>query len=209
MLQTQSFSKQIITLLLIVSMITACQNESNSTQKEESLSGETEMKQKSTPSSIEPSMKEINLSSGKTVIVAESHPIGASLSDVSIYFKEDSSMFLSLKEIDPVSQILIGDLDGNKFDEIYLVSTTAGSGNYSTIKGFSSNNDKSFSFILFPDLEEKETQKGGLFEGYEGGDLYKVEKNKLVRSFPVSGKTVTINYILQKTETGYALKVSK
>jgi heat shock protein HslJ len=52
------------------------------------------------------------------------------------------------------------------FDEIYIVTTAAGSGSYGTMLGFASNKDKSLSMIHFPDVREGDET----FEGYMGHD---------------------------------------
>ena len=78
----------------------------------------------------------------------------------------------------------MADLDGNGFDEIYIITTSAGSGSYGTVLGLASNNDKSLSLINFP-----ETRKGDEnFEGYMGHDTFRIEGQKLVRIFPVYNK---------------------
>jgi hypothetical protein len=67
---------------------------------------------------------------------------------------------------DPISDVFTADLDGNGFDEIYIVTTAAGSGSYGTILGFASNKDKSLSMIHFPEVREGDET----FEGYMGHD---------------------------------------
>jgi hypothetical protein len=161
--------------------------------------------------SLSPSEREIKTSSGKTVLVKESHPKGKSLSDISVLFKDDSTTTLSLTDKDPISDVLVGDLDKNGYDEIYIITTAAGSGSYGTVHGFASNKDKSFSLIYFPENDEKEL-KDGVLKGYTGHDLYKIDGQTLVRTFPVSEdkkETKTLSYQLSKTETGYTLSAKK
>jgi len=153
------------------------------------------------------SVKEVKTSSGKTVVVSESHPKGQSLSDISVSFLNDSTTKLSLTDKDPVGEILTGDLDKNGFDEVYIITITAGSGSYGTVHGFASNNDKSFSMIYFPETSENDL-KDGPMKGYAGHDVFKIEGQKLTRTFAVSTdkkETKTVAYQLKKTETGYAL----
>jgi heat shock protein HslJ len=82
---------------------------------------------------------------------------------------------------DPISDVFTADLDGNGFDEIYIITTAAGSGSYGTILGFASNKDKSLSMIHFPDVREGDET----FEGYMGHDTFTIEGRKLVRIFPI------------------------
>ncbi|MFN5333908.1 MAG: hypothetical protein ACK5BV_01815 [Bacteroidota bacterium] len=153
--------------------------------------------------------KEITTSTGKTIILDESHPVGASLSDFTVYFKGDTTTRLSLSDQDPMSSYLVADLDGNGFEELYIITSTAGSGSYGKICGFASNNDLSFSFIYFPELTEKEIQKGQPFDGYEGKDSFSIKGQRLVRSFQVNEagekKMKSIYYTLKKTEGGFSL----
>lgn len=156
-------------------------------------------------------MKELTTGSGKTIVLEESHPVGLSMSDFTLSFKGDTATRLTLSDQDPMSTHFLADLDGNGFDELYLITASAGSGSYGKVCGFASNKDKSFSFIYFPELTEKEIQPGELFEGYEGKDTYTIEGKKLIRQFAVGGdgkKIKTIRYELKKTETGFALMPS-
>jgi len=160
---------------------------------------------------LNPLEREVKTSSGKTVLVKESHPKGKSLSDISVQFKDDSTTILSLTDKDPISDVLVGDLDKNGYDEVYVITTAAGSGSYGTVHGFASNKDKSFSMVYFPENDEKELKDGNL-KGYTGHDVFKIDAQTLVRTFAVSAdkkETKTLAYQLSKTETGYALSVKK
>lgn len=148
-------------------------------------------------------------STGKTFCIDIDHPKGASLSDITVSFKGDTTTRLSLSDQDPVSNMFKADLDGNGYDEIYFVTTSAGSGSYGKLCGFASNRDKSVSFIDFPNMEEADIQQGGAFYGYTGHDLFVKEGSRIKRSFTVqhpNRDTIKqIYYTLQRTETGYRL----
>jgi hypothetical protein len=125
--------------------------------------------------------KEYKTKTGKTIIISETHPVGRSLSTIEISTKGFEHNYAeTYEDRDPISDVLVADLDGNGFDEIYIITTSAGSGSYGTVLGFASNKDKSLSRIHFPDQEE-----GEKFEGYMGHDTFKIEDQKLVRIFPV------------------------
>ena len=128
---------------------------------------------------------EYRTKTGKTIIVSETHPIGVSLSNIEIRTAGFEHNFHEVyKDRDPVSDVLMADLDGNGFDEIYIITRSAGSGSYGTVLGFASNRDKSMSMISFP-----ETQTGDEnFEGYAGHDTFRIEGRKLVRTFPIYRK---------------------
>ena len=89
-----------------------------------------------------------------------------------------------IEDRDPISDVFVADLDGNGFDEIYIITKSAGSGSYGTVLGFASNKDKSLSMINFPEIRKGDEN----FEGYMGHDTFKIEDQKLVRIFPIYNK---------------------
>ena len=78
------------------------------------------------------------------------------------------------KDKDPVSNVLLADLDDNGFDEIYIITTSAGSGSCGNVLGFASNKDKSLSMIHFPEIQESDPN----FKGYMGHDAFTIEDRK-------------------------------
>lgn len=153
--------------------------------------------------------EEMITSSGKTILLEITHPRGASLCDITIAFKGDTTTRLTLSDQDPVSTYTLADLDGNGFSELYIVTTSAGTGSYGNLCGFASNKDKSFSFIYFPELTEKDLEPGKAFHGYEGKDSFAVKQQKIVRYYSVSTNDTSLqkscSYKLKQTETGFAL----
>ena len=153
---------------------------------------------------------------GKTIIISETHPAGQSLSTIEISTKgfeyDDAQTY---EDKDPISDVFVADLDGNGFDEIYIIITSAGSGSYGTVLGFASNKDKSLSMINFPEIQESDKN----FEGYMGHDTFKIEDQKLVRTFPIynkddtnqhpTGGTRKLVYGLYSGEAMWQLKVDK
>ena len=112
--------------------------------------------------------KEYKTSTHKTIIISETHPVGQSLSTIEISTKDFTHNHAETYEnADPISDVFIADLDGNGFDEIYIVTTSQGSGSYGKVMGFASNNDKSLSMIYFPDLQREDD----MFKGYMGGSI--------------------------------------
>ena len=127
-------------------------------------------------------INEYRTTSGKSIIVSETHPIGQSLSNIRINtrdFEHNHSEIYT--DRDPISDVIVADIDANGFDEIYIITTSAGSGSYGNVLGFASNRDRSLSMINFPDIQHNKE----LFEGYMGHDSFTIENNKLVRTFPV------------------------
>jgi hypothetical protein len=126
--------------------------------------------------------KEYETRTGKTIIVSETQPAGRSLTTIEITTRGFEHDFQEVYEDrDPISDVFVADLDGNGFDEIYIITTSAGSGSYGTVLGFASNRDKSLSMINFPEIGKADDT----FKGYMGHDTFKIEDQKLVRIFPV------------------------
>jgi hypothetical protein len=122
---------------------------------------------------------------GKTIIITETHPVGQSLSTIKIRTEGFEHNYLEIYEDrDPISNVLIADLDSNGFDEIYIITTSAGTGSYGTVLGLASNKDKSLSMINFPEIQEGDRN----FEGYMGHDTFRIEDRTLVRIFPIYKK---------------------
>ena len=134
------------------------------------------------------SPNEYKTRSGKTIIVTETQPEGQSLSTIEITTKGfEYNRPEIYEDRDPISNVFIADLDENGFDEIYIITTSAGSGSYGTVLGFASNKDKSLSMINFPDIQEGDEN----FKGYMGHDKFTIEDQKLIRTFPVYQKDNT------------------
>ena len=160
--------------------------------------------------------KEYKTKTGKTIRISETHPAGQSLSTIEISTKDFEHNYSEIyQDRDPISDVFVADLDGNGFDEIYIITTSAGSGSYGTVLGFSSNMDKSLSMINFPEIQKKDKN----FEGYMGHDTFKIEDQKLVRIFPIykegdtnqnpTGGTQKLVYGLYPGEAMWQLKIEK
>jgi len=160
--------------------------------------------------------KEYRTKTGKTIIISETHPVGRSLSTIEISTKDFEHNYQEVyQDRDPISDVFVADLDGNGFDEIYIITTSAGSGSYGTVLGFASNKDKSLSMINFPEIQERDEN----YKGYMGHDTFKIEDQKLVRIFPIynkgdtnknpTGGTRKLVYGLYPGEAMWQLKIEK
>ena len=159
---------------------------------------------------------EYKTKSGKRIIISQTHPAGQSLSTIEISTKDFEHNCREIyKDRDPISDVFLADLDGNGFDEIYIITTSAGSGSYGTVLGFASNKDNSLSMINFPEIQERDEK----FKGYMGHDTFKIEDQKLVRTFPIynegdtnkhpTGGTRKLIYGLYPGEAMWQLEVEK
>jgi len=195
-------------MVLLLFLVFSCQNSSK--QKNKDLEAA-----KSGPQAIE-----YITQSGNSYLVRIDHSAGASICNVEIESKGFSEVQIKhkLDSIDPVTDIFLVDLDKNGFEEIYLITSSAGSGSYSTIYGFVSNKDKSVSPVYVQEITEAQIEEG-LFAGFMGHNHFSVIDGKLVNSFPVflkedtnsnpTGGNRTVGYVLLPGEAGWILKPEK
>ena len=88
-------------------------------------------------------VREYRTRSGKAVIIRETHPRGQSLSTLEVTSKGfEHELSEAFEDSDPVADVLVADLDGNGFDEIYVITRSAGSGSYGDVLAFASNRDR-------------------------------------------------------------------
>jgi hypothetical protein len=107
---------------------------------------------------------DVKTSTGKSYHISLDR-IGSSIMDISVSpqgFKNTNEVF-QLKDSDPLDQVFVEDLDNNGFDELYLITRSAGSGSYATIFGWASNQDLSVTPIYIRQIEEKDLKQNGLF----------------------------------------------
>lgn len=153
---------------------------------------------------------------GKTIVVSESHPAGRSLATIEVRTEGFEHDFREVfEDRDPISDVFMADLDGNGFDEIYIITTAAGSGSYGSVLGFASNKDKSLSMIHLPEIRKGDEN----FKGYMGHDTFSIEGRRLVRIFPVynqgdanekpTGGRRKLVYGLVPGEAGWLLRIEK
>ena len=162
--------------------------------------------------------KEFPTSTEKVFIVSEEISESASLASLKIEtkgFKINNEF--TLTDIDPVMEIKVTDLDNNGYDELYIVTQSAGSGSYATVYGYASNQDKSVTPIYIPEFTEKDFEEGALFEAYQGHDTFVFESDRLIRYFPIylnediNSEPVEyqeeVIYTLEKGEASWQLKI--
>lgn len=107
----------------------------------------------------------------------------------------------------------VADLDGNGHPEVYVFTTSVGSGSYGAVVGYASNQGKSLSAIFLPPIDEDKAASAG----YRGHDTFEVTANRLVRRFPLyregdanarptSGQVREVHYRLAQGEAGWVLR---
>ncbi len=106
----------------------------------------------------------------------------------------------------------IADLNRDGWPELYVFITSAGSGSYGEVLGWNVNNGKSLSEIYLAPLSDDPVSS----KGYMGHDRFRIEGDRLVRSFLVHGDgggdaasgggQRTLRYRLVSGEAGWSLR---
>lgn len=168
----------------------------------------------------QPGTRELKTASGVVFVIEETHPNGASLSNIRVTSRglKEVETDMLLSDVDPIKDVFLADINNDGFEELYMITEVAGSGGYAGIIGIASNNDKSTSAITVPELLEEDMKAGKLFEGYQGHDKIYIENKLLVREFPVykagdnnakpTGGDRTVIYNLSKGEASWVLTPS-
>jgi len=120
------------------------------------------------------------------------------------------------REIDgTVTGAEVADLDGDGSPELYVYTTSAGSGSYGSIVAYAVNGRRSLSEIDLPPFLDG----GNAAEGYMGHDRFEVRGRTLVRTFPVyrpgdtnanpTGGTRVLQYALARGESSWVLRLQR
>lgn len=112
------------------------------------------------------------LKNGSNLVVTE---VGeGSLRNVNIKLIENSkTRVMKLKEVDPIKEFKVADLNKDGVEEIYIATTSASSGSYGTLYAYSS---KTLKEIKIPEMKES--------KGYMGHDKFIFTDNKILREYP-------------------------
>jgi hypothetical protein len=161
--------------------------------------------------------RRVDAGHGHVYLVSESHPVGASLSDLRVRLETPATLprEVSLRDRDPLREAFAGDLDGNGVPELYLVTQSAGSGSYASIIAVLPGPDAALIAVEPPAPADADFAPGAPFAGYGGHDRWSIEGSRLVRTFPLhrpgdvnaapGGGTRRIVYALTQQEGGAAL----
>lgn len=217
--------KKIFLTMSVLTLLVSC-DQKKATDNQEAPKTETKTE---TKTEIKTEIKKITKSSGivsrefktktgKIFIINEEKP-STSISKITVTPKGfiEVNETLKMEESDPFDYALVADINGDSFDELYIITRGAGSGSYATIYGFSSNSDKSVTPIYVPELSDDDFV--ALFKGYMGHDKFYVEGNKLLRKYPVYKKEDTnanptggdniLEYKLKMGEASWILELEK
>lgn len=209
--------KKVFLTFVILVFLSSC-DQKKVTETKEIPKQVTELKKLEETPKSKTIIKEFKTKTEKTFIITEEKP-SASISKITVTPKGflEVNKLLEMEDSDPFDYALVADVNGNGFDELYIITRGAGSGSYANIYGFSSNNDKSVTPIYVPELSDDDFVV--LFQGYMGHDKFYVEGNKLMRKYPIYKKEDTnsnptggdriIEYQLNKGEASWILEIIK
>ena len=210
--------KCLLPLLVVLLLTFSCkpeqgQKDSNQTTSTTKLEIEIEEEMKSVEKVV------YKTASGKSIELII-HEKSSGLSDFTIVALDfaNSKDSLTIKDSDPLQQVMVEDLDGNGYDELYLITTSSGSGSYGSIFGFASNQDLSLTTIYVPEITENDVQLDGSFFGYMGHDSIYSNENKMFRKYPIfkegdpnccpTGGDKTLSYRLRAGEASWVLEIN-
>ncbi len=217
--------KKLLLTMMVLAIFASCDKKEKEAAKDdvkkvgetiENVATKVANKAEKTAKDVENYFKEYKTKTGKGFVVDQEGE--GSLVTVKITPKGfEHAEPIVLKDIDPVSKVFLADLNHDGFEEIYIVTTAAGSGSYAGLYGYSSNNDKSVTPITIPEVSKKDL--AGSFKGYMGHDSFYVENGKLYRKFPVykkgdsnanpTGGDKVAEYILKPGEASWKLVLKK
>ena len=209
--------KRILLSMIMIALLSSC-DQKKATETKEVAKPATELKKAEETPKATVVTKEFKTKTGKTFIITEEKP-SASISKITVVPKGflEVNKPLKMEESDPFDYALVADVNGDGFDELYIITRGTGSGSYANIYGFSSNKDKSVTPIYVPELSDD--QFVAIFKGYMGHDKFYVEGNKLLRKYPVYKKDDTnsnptggdkiLEYKLKLGEASWILELKK
>lgn len=201
-------------LPLIILVTFACSEKKKQSTEKKTEETEWASQPPKKPASVE--ITNFKTKTGKEFTMVEKQ-LSASLSRITIQGSgfPNSQEIYTLNDSDPFEVAFTADLDKNGFEELYIILRSAGSGEYATIFGIASYNDLSYGSIYIPETTDDDPN----FLGYMGHDRIRLTGNQLFRDIPVynkgdtnskpSGGYRTLEYMLEKGEAGYILKVKK
>jgi len=166
--------KQILFSLLVITLF-SCASKKNTEDKTQVMDSVTVV-----TDTMATAGRSVTTSTGKEIRIMEEHPIGMSLSDIRVVGAGMGDT-VTFKDADPVADVLKGDLDKDGFDEVYIITSSAGSGSYGKVIGLASVRDSLLQVINIPAFADQAKS----YDGYMGGDRFSIQGAELVRTFPL------------------------
>lgn len=130
-------------------------------------------------------------STGKTIIVKDTHPENANLSTVFITTNGFRNNIPVTLRRDKLTDVSFSDLNGDSFEELVLIFSSQTDPYYGEVAIFTTFSEESILEVEVPSIEDENMLPGEIFEGYIGRDFFLVEKNRLFRTFLTEQLEVT------------------
>jgi hypothetical protein len=156
---------------------------------------------------------------GKKIKVEETNPQGQSLSTIVITPSGFATNTPVTLETNKLTKFFLTDLNKDTFDELILITTADGSGSYGDATIYTTTQDQGLITVKIPVIQESDTKKGGLFEGYMGHDTFSMVNGMLMREFPLynatdtnstpTGGTRKVIYTLEEKDGVYSIAFTK
>ena len=130
----------------------------------------------------------LKTSTGKTIQVLDTHPSGQSQSTIIITphgFIDSTPITL---EKNKLTNFFLADLNKDGYDELIITTQASGSGSYGDVSIYTTAGDQALAKVIIQEVQEEDTKKGGLFEGYQGHDSFNLFNGVLTREFPIYTK---------------------
>ncbi len=102
-----------------------------------------------------------------------------------------SSNSIKFEWVNPLENFLVGDLDSDGFEELYLITRSVGSDLKEKIIGITSIKGKSYKAIFIPDFDKKINVNFQYLQGYKGHDSIYLKDMHLYREFPVLNESTS------------------
>jgi hypothetical protein len=98
---------------------------------------------------------------------------------------QNSSNTIKYADVYPFEDLIITDIDTDGFEELYIITRSAGSGSYAELIGITSIKRKSYKTIYIPEYDNKLDTTFNYLNGYMGHDSIYVNNKQLCREFPI------------------------
>lgn len=130
--------------------------------------------------------KELKTATGKVFTIIETKP-AYSLSNYMITGEgfENSNDTLKFVNKNPMTATLLSDLNGDGFEELYIITKATGDERFLDILAFTSRKDNTFNEIFVEPIISEDVREGNMFDGYMGHDSIYIDGINLIREFPV------------------------
>ena len=157
-----------------------------------------------------------DLKTGTSLVVVEKKK-SASRSLITVQGSgfSESQQVLTFRNVNPIESAEVHDLDGDGYEEVYIITRSTDPALYGSIIGVASVKDKTYEPIIFPELEEGDPN----FGGYKGLDRFRFAAGRLLRDIPIyrpkdpirnpTGGVRILAYDLERTDNGLELVVQR